>query len=563
MIRLDQLRILIPEEVSEKAGDREDGLKITLIKKAASALGIRPWDIDDIRIVRHSIDARKKPVLYDVYSVNIRVTQGVDEKKVLKRAGKNARSVSGKDSFLFPYECGGISDDERPVIIGSGPAGMFCAYELALHGYRPIVLERGSDVDERTRKVENFWKTGRLDEECNVQFGEGGAGTFSDGKLTTGVKDRLGLTDEVLKVFAEHGAPGDILYEAYPHIGTDVLKSVVKNIRDDLIRLGGEVRFNTRADRLVFENEGAPGRRTVRGVELADGSTIRTGTVVLAIGHSARDTFRQLYSQGIVMSAKPFAVGVRVEHPQELIDMSQYGRKSGIPGPAPYKLACTTPEGRAVYTFCMCPGGMVVNASSEKGYLAVNGMSLRSRGGRMANSAVIAAVSPEEYGDGSALSGLEFQRKLEKRAFEEGSGRIPVQRYRDFRRKILKGAAEEVSPGGDISFGEETPDIRGEWTYADVNSIFPEPIAYSLACGIDAFGRQIGGFDSGDTFLIGVESRTSSPVRIERDDTLMAEGTYGLYPCGEGAGYAGGITSAAMDGIRVALKIGQRFADSQ
>ena len=562
MIRLDQIRMLIQDDdVSGDTKANDAHILNRLRKKSASVLGIRPDAIEDIRLIRHSIDARKKPELYDVYSAELKLSRDIDEKRAVRKAGRNAAVISGKESFSFPYRGRDIPDDGRPVIVGSGPAGMFCAYELAKNGFRPLVLERGGDVDERTEKVRHFWETGELDTECNVQFGEGGAGTFSDGKLTTGVKDRGGFIEEVLKVFVEHGAPSDILYEAYPHIGTDVLREVVRNIREDIIKLGGDVRFHSRVQRLVLEKNGVSGSRSITGVELSDGSMIRGRAVVLAIGHSSRDTFSELFSQDVVMSAKPFAVGVRVEHPQKLVDISQYGRERGSLPPAAYKLTARASDGRAVYTFCMCPGGQVINASSEAGAFAVNGMSCRARDGKNANSAVIAAVTPEEYGDGSPLSGLEFQRRLERRAFEAGKGKLPVQRYSDFRRMA---PGEENPPGDDGEAPGEggiMPDIMGEWTWADVRSIFPDDIGRALAEGIDSFAEKLQGFDRGDALVTGVESRTSSPVRIERTETLEAEGISGLYPCGEGAGYAGGITSAAMDGIKVALRIGMSFEE--
>ncbi len=443
------------------------------------------------------------------------------------------------------------------MIIGMGPAGLFCAYYLAQHGYAPVILERGEDVDTRQADVEAFWKTGRLKPDSNVQFGEGGAGTFSDGKLNTLVKDKYGRNTEVLKTFVKHGAEPAILYQAKPHIGTDVLSRVVKSMREEILRLGGEVRFHSQVTEVLTANG------QVTGVIVNGREEIPCEQVVLAPGHSARDTFSMLYEKNFPMTAKPFAVGFRVEHPQSLINVSQYGAEhvKGL-GVAAYKVTAKTGTGRGVYSFCMCPGGYVVNASSEPGRLVVNGMSYSGRDGKNANSAIIVAVTPADYGSEHPLAGIEFQRRLEQRAYELCDGKLPVQRYGDFREKVTGEAREIQNRPEDGLWDNLEPQCKGEFAWADLTGILPGECNQAFVEGMDSFDRQIHGFASPAAILTGVESRTSSPVRIERDENLQSE-IRGCYPCGEGAGYAGGITSAAMDGIRVAEQIAAQFAPLQ
>ena len=539
MIRINQINCKAEAQISEKQ----------LQKKAAEALKLRPEDILSLKIVRRSIDARHKPDIFYSYVLDVTVKQ---EEKVLKRAKTKQASIVKPITYTFPQ--GGFfpAGSNRPVIIGTGPAGLFCGYYLAKAGLRPILLERGKDVDSRTKDVEQFWQDGVLLPGSNVQFGEGGAGTFSDGKLNTLVKDKDGRGHAVLETFVRFGAPKSILYDAKPHIGTDVLRRVVKGMRQEIEAMGGEVLFRSQVTDFKLEK----GRIT--GVVINEKEMLPCSQVVLAIGHSARDTFAMLYEHGADMEAKAFAVGLRVEHPQSMINLSQYGiEDAGFLGAAPYKVTAQTSVGRGIYSFCMCPGGYVVNASSEPGKLAVNGMSYSGRDGRNANSAIIVAVTPKDFGSDHPLAGVAFQRRLEEKAYELGNGRIPVQRYGDFKDKVLGSLGQQTDTE---DFSEEytdttlTPQNKGAWIYADVSQILPAECNQAFVEGMTHFGKLIPGFDRRDTLLSGVESRTSSPLRIRRDETLESN-IKGLYPCGEGAGYAGGITSAAMDGLKVAEKL--------
>lgn len=547
MLRINQVKI------------RTDHTEQELRKRVADMLRIPMVDIRSFHIVRQSIDARKKPEIFYSYTVDV---EAAGEEKILRRM-KGRLQISRADyvKYRFP-EPGTETMRHPPVIVGMGPAGLFCGYYLALHGYRPVILERGKCVEDRQRDVETFWETGRLDPSSNVQFGEGGAGTFSDGKLNTLVKDKDGRNREVLETFVKFGAKADICYEAKPHIGTDVLCRVVRNMREEILALGGQVRFESQVTELHIHD----GR--VAGVVINGEETLPCEQLVLAVGHSARDTFRMLCEKQIPMKAKAFAVGLRVEHPQSMINESQYGRagageyeESGSDhlGAAFYKVAAKASNGRGVYSFCMCPGGYVVNASSEPGRTAVNGMSYSGRDGSNANSAIIVSVTPEDYGSDHPLAGVEFQRLLEERAYGLGGGKIPVQRYGDFKKAVETGGAgaeraEDTMPDSDLQ-----PQCRGSFCWADVSRVLPKECNEAFVEGMEVFGRQIRGFDREDAILSGVESRTSSPVRIERDETLQSQ-IRGLYPCGEGAGYAGGITSAAMDGLRVAETIAEKFA---
>lgn len=536
MIRLTQIKL--PADHTPEA----------LKKKIAKLLRIAPEEILKLHIRKRSLDARKKPELFYSYTVDVSVRR---EKELLHK-GKNPQiSLCKEEHYHFP-EAGEERLRERPLIIGTGPAGLFCGLMLARHGYRPILLERGSSVEERQKKVNAFWQGGTLDPQTNVQFGEGGAGTFSDGKLNTLVKDPLKRGQLVLELFTEFGADPSILYDHKPHIGTDVLAEVVKAMRQEIIRLGGTVRFDTQVTDLLVEQQNVSGVKvsfadSQTGVQTEE--TIKSSIVVLAIGHSARDTFSMLLAHQVPMEEKAFAVGLRIQHPQNMINLSQYGREdAGALGAANYKLTRQTKSGRGVYTFCMCPGGYVVNASSEAGRLAVNGMSYHDRAGENANSALIVTVTPEDFPERGALGGVAFQRKLEEAAYQAAGGKIPVQLYGDFCQNKISS-----------QLGGVNPQMRGEWAFGDVRSIMPEPLNLALIEAMEGFGHMIHGFDRPDALLAGIESRTSSPVRIWRDEQFESE-VRGLYPCGEGAGYAGGITSAAMDGIKVAEAIAKRYA---
>lgn len=531
MIRINQLAL----EVTHGPG--------ALRKKAAKLLKIQESMIADISIVRRSIDARKKDNLLYSYIVDVKLTEAKKEAQIVKKAANHNIKIETEVPYQYP-EHGTEKMKHRPVIIGAGPAGMFAALSLAENGMAPILLEQGDPVEIRAKKVEEFWNQGfsHLDVRSNVQFGEGGAGTFSDGKLNTLVKDVSGRNKKVLELFVESGADEEILYDSKPHIGTDVLQTVVKNIRMRIIEHGGEVRFNSCVKDLVIENS------VVCGVKLEDGGMIETNHVILAVGHSARELFKSLNEQQITMEPKAFAVGLRVQHPQSMMNLSQYGREdAGDLGAAPYKVTAKTSCGRGVYSFCMCPGGYVVNASSEEGRLAVNGMSYYKRGGKNANSAIIVSVTPEDFPEAGPLGGIEFQRRLEEKAFELGNGKIPVQLYGDF-------ADNRESE----AFGDVTPQICGEFTFANLRNLMTEGMNQAFIEGMTEFGRKIRGFDRTDAILAGIESRTSSPLRIVRDDN-MESNVKGLYPCGEGAGYAGGITSAAMDGLKVAEALIKRY----
>ena len=538
MIRINQLKLSVGHT------------KADMKKKAAKMMRIPEDKILSLVPVRQSLDARKKNELLYIYSLNATVSG--KEGAVIKNA-KNVNVVLNTEKpYRFP-EHGQEPLCHRPVIVGFGPAGMFCGLMLARAGFSPLILERGEDVDSRTQKVEAFWRGGELNPESNVQFGEGGAGTFSDGKLNTLVKDPSGRNKKVLEILAEAGADPSITYINKPHVGTDVLSRVVKNIRQEIIRLGGEIRFGCK---LTDFSEAGGRLISVTVSQREEGGfyreeTIPAQAVVLAIGHSARDTFRMLPEKSLDLQAKAFAVGLRIQHPQKQINFSQYGvEEPGSLGAASYKLTKQTSSGRGIYSFCMCPGGFVVNASSETGRLAVNGMSNHDRAGTNANSALIVTVTPEDFPSPGPLGGVEFQRRLEEAAFNCGKGKIPVQLYGDFKAGTLSRA-----------FGDVEPAFKGGYSFGNLREVLNPSLTDAMTEGIDSFGRIIDGFDRPDAILAGIESRTSSPVRIPRTPELESA-VRGLYPCGEGAGYAGGITSAAMDGIRTAEMIVTRFSPS-
>ncbi len=549
MIRISQFKLDV--------GHTEADLKT----KICRVLRIKDEAILSYTRKKQSLDARKKPQLFYVYTVDVEVKNENELKKRIKRQNVSNIQFQPKEKAYFIEVRGAKPLAHRPVVIGTGPAGLFCGYELARLGYRPILLERGGSVDERLRDVEAFWNTGVLNTHSNVQFGEGGAGTFSDGKLNTLVHDSEGRNMRVLEIFVENGAPGEILYQNKPHIGTDILANVVKSMREYIIFRGGEVRFHTQViDLMTVEKEGVPllsGLKVLNGISrteknILETEILETEIAILAIGHSARDTFAMLKDLGVPMEAKSFAVGVRMEHPQSMVNLAQYGiEESPDLPPAAYKLTANLPNGRGVYTFCMCPGGYVVNASSEEKRLAVNGMSYHARDGINANSAVIVTVSPDDYKaqglDFDVLSGMEFQRRLEEAAYQAGDGSIPVQLFEDFCNNRPSLGSSEI-----------LPQMKGGYKWGNVRAIFPEEIAESLEEGIRSFGKRLKGYDRPDAVVSGVESRTSSPVRVLRDDTMQSR-IRGLYPCGEGAGYAGGITSAAMDGLKVTEAIAAEY----
>ena len=525
MIRISQLKLPVKHSKEE------------LENKIRKALHLNSQSKLSYTIQKRSMDARKKPVLYWVYTVDVDCP---NEERVLKASHNPSIALVKREQYQYPV-IGSLPLKHRPVIIGFGPAGLFCAYLLTEMGYAPLVLERGKQVEDRTKDVEEFWKTGVLDPNSNVQYGEGGAGTFSDGKLNTAVKDKFLRNQFVLETFVRFGADPVILYDYKPHIGTDVLVSVIRNMREYLIEKGCEIRFETQVMDLIREGSVLKAVATNRG-------DIPCDIAVLAVGHSARDSFRRFSELGLPMEAKQFAVGFRVEHPQSMINEAMFGNpKVEDLFAAPYKVTANFPNGRGVYSFCMCPGGYVVNASSAEGQTVVNGMSYSGRDSGNANSAIIVSVGPKDYPSDHALAGMEYQIELEKKAYALGQGKIPQQLYGDY-----------VDGTMSSSYGDFASCIKGAGTFADLRGLFRPDMETSFRQGMDHFNQIIPGFTRRDAILSGVEARTSSPVRILRDENFESE-YKGIYPCGEGAGYAGGIVSAAMDGIKVAEAIIQKY----
>lgn len=503
-----------------------------LRRKVAEMLGCAATDLGKFRIAKKSVDARNKQNIHFVYSVDCEPT-------VVVASAKDIETLLPEENLLFKLPDDGV----RPVVVGSGPAGMFAGIALAEAGLRPIIIERGADVDARQKMVETFWKLGKLDTETNVQFGEGGAGTFSDGKLMSGIKKDK-FTAKVMQELYAAGAPEEILYLAKPHIGTDKLRVVVRNIRRKIEALGGEYRFNQRLENLIIKDSRLRGIKVRNGDEVYELEATR---LFLAIGHSARDTFEMLHRSGVYMESKPFSVGARIEHKQADINRAQYGAAAKSPylGAADYKLAVHLPNGRSVYTFCMCPGGTVVAAASEAGRVVTNGMSEFARAGENANAALLVGVSDADFGSMHPLAGMYFQRKLEERAFALGGGNYhaPAQLVGDF----LKAKA---SIGG----GSVMPSYAPSVNWCDFGALYPTEIADAMRFGLAEMAKKLRCFATPDAVLTGVETRSSSPVRIIRDETMQSN-IKGLYPCGEGAGYAGGITSSAADALKVVYSL--------
>lgn len=529
MIRMAQLTLPID-------GNRED-----LIQKAARQLGIRTEEILEFTILRQSIDARKKTQLQAVYTVELRTER---EEQLVRQAKSPNITLAGKE---VPYRFPPVSRrfERKPVIVGMGPAGLFSALFLARAGVPSILLERGRGVEERSKDVEYFWKTGELSCSSNVQFGEGGAGTFSDGKLTTGIRDIRARS--VLQTLVEHGAPEDILYSHKPHVGTDVLRKVVKSIREELVSLGCEVRFEQQVQSVTIQ-DGVLCGITVKTE--SDTYPLDCDELILAPGHSARDTFHMLHEMGVPMEQKPFAIGVRIEHKQEEMSRAQFGEAYRTVPPSDYKLSCHLPTGRSAFTFCVCPGGEVVAASSNEGQVVTNGMSNRARDGENINGGFLVGVGPSDFPGDDPLAGVRFQEQWETAAWDLGGRNFhaPAQLVGDF----LAGKASKAA-------GTIQPTYRPGVTWTDLSACLPDYVIQTLRDALPLFERKVHGFSHPDAVLTGVETRSSSPVRILRNPDTLESGIQGLYPCGEGAGYAGGIVSAAVDGIKVAEALSQRI----
>jgi len=526
MLRLSEVRLPLDHSEPDQ------------VRAICERLGIESSDLIRYSVARRAVDARRAAPVF-IYTLDIEVT-GEAQRQVLLR---HDRHITATPDATYRFVARAPQDlSHRPVIIGFGPCGLFAALVLAQMGFRPIVLERGKEVRGRTRDTWDLWRRGVLHPESNVQFGEGGAGTFSDGKLYSQIKDPRHLGRKVLEEFVRAGAPPEILYVAKPHIGTFRLVSVVENLRATILSLGGEIRFESRVADVDIETRGDV--RQVRGVRLAGGEYIRTDRVILAVGHSARDTFHMLHEQGVHIEPKPFSIGFRIEHPQSLIDHARYGKNVGHPllGAADYKLVHHATNGRSVYSFCMCPGGTVVAAASEPGRVVTNGMSQYSRNERNANAGIVVGITPADY-PGGPLAGIDFQRHWEERAFVSGGANYcaPVQLVGDF----LAGRPS-------TQLGSVLPSYTPGVCPTDVSGCVPEFAVAAIREALPVFGKKIRGFDMNDAVLTGVETRTSSPIRITRDTSGQSLNTRGLYPAGEGAGYAGGILSAAVDGIEMA-----------
>ena len=537
MLRLTEIKLPL---------DHPEG---AITKAAIQRLGIAASDLISCTVFRRAHDARRKSAIMLIYSLDVEVK---NEAALLKRFATDAHVKPTPD---IDYRFVAHAPEQltsRPLVIGAGPCGLFAALLLAQMGFRPIILERGKVVRERTKDTWGLWRKSVLDPESNVQYGEGGAGTFSDGKLYSQIKDPRHLGRKVLMEFVKAEAPPEILVEAHPHIGTFRLVKMVENMRRSIEALGGEYRFESRVTDIDIEVL-ADGTRQVRGVMLANGEHIAADHVVLAVGHSARDTFQMLHDRGVYVEAKPFSIGFRIEHPQSLIDVARFGPSAGNPilGAADYKLVHHASNGRDVYSFCMCPGGTVVAATSELGRVVTNGMSQYSRNERNANAGIVVGITPTDY-PGGPLAGIDFQRQWESAAFVAGGGTYaaPAQRVGDF----IAGVAS-------TRLGHVIPSYKPGVTPTDLASCLPAYAITAIREALPAFGRQIRGFDMDDAVLTGVETRTSSPIRITRDATFQSVNTKGLYPAGEGAGYAGGILSAGVDGIKIAEAVATQWGN--
>lgn len=535
MIRLSNIKLPLDHD--------EQALTNAILK----TLAIQPEQLIRFNLFRRGYDARKKNAIFLIYTLDVETTHEAD---LLEQFSENQLIKKTPDLDYHYVAQAPEHLQERPVVIGFGPCGLLTGLVLAQMGYKPIILERGKEVRERTKDTFGFWRKKELNTESNVQFGEGGAGTFSDGKLYSQVKDPKQYGRKVLTEFVDAGAPEEIMYVSKPHIGTFKLVAMVERMRAEIIKLGGEIRFNSRVDDIDIENA------QITGLTLSSGEKIKTRHLALAIGHSARDTFQMLLDKKVYIEAKPFSVGFRIEHEQSMIDKARFGKNAGneILGAADYKLVHHCKNGRSVYSFCMCPGGTVVAATSEENQVVTNGMSQYSRNERNANSAVVVGIDPSDY-PGGPLAGIEFQRQLEKKAYLMGGENYdaPAQKVGDFLRGVPSGQLGTVSP----SF---KPGIK----LTDLSEALPDFCVEALREAIPAFNRKIKGFALDDALLTGVETRTSSPISIKRDESFQSVSTKGLFPAGEGAGYAGGIMSAAIDGIKIAeamaLSINEQFS---
>lgn len=526
MIKVRQIKV-------EVLSDNESNRFNQLLKK----LKLNKDDILNYKITKLSLDARDKNEIFYVYEMVVEIKNEKDY--LLKNLNKD---ITYYEEKKYKFEKEGTKELKNNILIaGAGPAGLFAAYILCENGYAPIIIERGKKIEERIKDVEDFWRNNKLNLNSNVQFGEGGAGTFSDGKLNTLIKDKNCRMKKVFETFVKYGAPEEILYSYKPHIGTDRLQDVIVNMRNDIIKMGGKFLYNKTLTNLIIDDN------KLKSIILNNEEVLDCEALILAIGHSARDTFFMLHENNLKMENKPFAVGLRIMHQQKMIDESQYGKKySNILSKSTYKLTHQTKNNRGVYTFCMCPGGFVVNASSEDKKLVVNGMSNYNRDEENANSAVIVTINENDYGK-NIMDGIKYQRLLEEKAYNLCNGKIPLQLFKDYKSDIKSN-----------KLGSVNPIIKGNYDFANLNELFKSDINDAIKEGISNFGKKIKGFDNDDSILLGIESRTSSPIKIIRDEYFESN-IKGIFPCGEGAGYAGGITSAAVDGIKVAEAIGKIY----